>query len=188
MSTNKVKPIYELNNEECLLELSEIFFNSQKTKEPQSQEAKEAKDSQAKLLARYKELAQKATEVLQRIEYLEKTKKLDAVKDLINSGFSKEEILKALGIEMPVKAPRSSKADVPKEPAAKIHIWYMNEYSQPDQVEIGIKGPTPSENVALKAFLTYAKDTKSKTRKDLDTSKMTVEEFRETFQGYKFTA
>ncbi|MER0498810.1 hypothetical protein ABR855_12240 [Aeromonas hydrophila] len=183
----KTKLVHEFDKEECLIELSEIFFNSQKTKEPQNQEAKAAKDPQDRLIARYTELAQKAAEVIKRVEELNKQVKIDSAKKILE-GLSQEEILKALGIEIPVKAPRSSKVDVSKEPAAKIHIWYMNEHSQPDQVEIGIKGPTPSENVALKAFLTYAKDTKSKTRKDLDTAKMTVEEFRETFKGYQYTA
>ncbi|MNQ56545.1 hypothetical protein D3C85_706700 [compost metagenome] len=186
MST-KAKPAHELNKEECLIELSDIFFNSQKTKEPQSQEAKEAKDPQDKLIARYSELAQKATEVLKRVEELNKKAKIDSVKDMLD-GLSKEEILKALGIDIPVLKARGAKAGATKEPAARFKIWYMNENSQPDQVEIGVKGPAPADNPSLKAFLAYAKDTKSKSRKDLDVTEMSIEEFRETFQGYKYTA
>ncbi|MDX7787416.1 hypothetical protein [Aeromonas caviae] len=93
-----------------------------------------------------------------------------------------------LGLADTKSTTRGSKSSATKEAAAKVKIWYMNEHSQPDTVEIGLKGPAPADNASLKAFLSYAKDTKSKTRKDLDVTKISIEEFRDTFQGYKYTA
>ncbi|MEI4979553.1 hypothetical protein U1499_13850 [Aeromonas caviae] len=192
----KIEEISTLEQDKCLELLNDIFFNSNKPKALQHQflnkEVKDGKETTQKtpednLQNRYKELSAIAATVIKRLDELDKKAKIDSIKDILGD-LSQEEILKALGIDVPVLKARGAKAGATKEPATKVKIWYMNEHNQPDQVEIGLKGPAPSDNPSLKAFLAYAKDTKSKARKDLDVNVMSIEEFRETFQGYKYTA
>lgn len=130
-------------------------------------------------------VAQKTVDDSKRFESIEKIKAQIKAHDDLYTDFK---ITAAdLGLTISDKTTtRGAKAGTTKEPAAKITIRYMNEHSQPDQVEIGVKGPAPADNPSLKAFLAYAKDTKSKSRKDLDVTTMSIEEFRETFQGYKY--
>lgn len=192
----KIEEISKLDQEKSLELLNDIFFNSNKPKALQHQflntEDKDGKEITKKtpednLQNRYKELSAIAAAVIKRLDELDKKAKIDSIKDILGD-LPQEEILKALGIDVPVLKARGSKSSATKEAAAKVKIWYMNEHSQPDTVEIGLKGPAPADNASLKAFLSYAKDTKSKTRKDLDVTKISIEEFRDTFQGYKYTA
>ena len=169
-NTNE-KDFLALNTDELKKELYNIFFDKQKAV-PENPKGYIPLINQAqKIIARIDErkIEDKKAELMKLIG--------DEYKDLFEI-VEKKGRGKAKGKKPATQTSQSN----------KITIRYMNEHNQPDQVEIGLKGPAPSDNPSLKAFLAYAKDTKSKARKDLDVNVMSIEEFRDTFQGYKYTA
>lgn len=174
MGNTETKAVHELDTKECITELNEIFFVSQKSKEPQTPEGKEAKDPQDKLIARYKELAQKAAAVLKRLDELEKTTKIEQAKNILK-GLSQEEILKALGIKLPKE---TSNTD---DSSPKIKIHYVNLKGEIATAEVAEKGNSPKEN-GIREFVKYAKEEKNILRPAI--AAMTEVEFKNTFADY----
>jgi len=175
--SNQTKAVHELDIKECMAELNEIFYVSQKTKEPQTPEGKEAKDPQDKLIARYKELAQRADAVIKRLDELDKTTKIEQAMGILKD-VSKEEILKALGIKLPKDTSVNTNTE---ESKPKIKIQYVNLNGEIATAEVAEAGNTPKEN-GIREFVKYAKDEKNILRPAI--AAMTEVEFKNTFADY----